>query len=263
MPDYDYAEFQGRPPSQRFPQWIIGSGPWREYGDGDGETIRRLLSALVLARSSVNWGVPPLRCPRLFVSHRQIDDARARQVAAIARTAGFQVWLDAEDADLAALAKSGDTRTPEEVSELTAAFIETALLNSTHVIALITTNTPGSKWVPYEYGRVKDPFMHSPQAACWIESGVTKKDLGEYLLLGVRTETDQQIQAWLDQELRRWIREFGTCPNGASVDEAPEPPPARPPEQDVDQLTRDAMADSEGPIVIMRPLRLQLRSQSS
>jgi len=262
MPDYDYADFQGRPPSRRFPEWIVGSGLWREYGDGDGEAIRRLLSVLVVARMSANWGVAPLRCPRLFISHRQIDDKRARQVAAIARTAGFQVWLDVEDPNVAGLAMSGAALTPDDVSLLTAAFIETALLNSTHVIALITINTPGSKWVPYEYGRVKDSSMYSLQAACWIQSGVTQKDLGEYLLLGVRTETDQQIEAWLDEELKSWNRQFGTCPDGASADEASQPPPARPTEQDLDQIAREMMAGSQRPIVVRRPLRLQPPSPS-
>lgn len=262
MPDYDYAEFQGRPPAQRFPNWIIGSGLWREYGNGDGEAIRRLLDVLVVARLSANWGTAPLRCPRLFISHRQIDDARARQVAAIARTAGFQVWLDAEDANLTGLAKSSALRTPDEIAQLTADYIETALLNSTHVIALITKNTPGSKWVPYEYGRVKHPSMYSPQAACWIESGVATKDLGEYLLLGVRTETDQQIEAWLDAELKSWNREFGTCPNGASADETPEPPPPRPSEPDLEKLARD-MITSNRDFRVNHALRLELKAKPS
>jgi len=263
MPDYDYAEFQGRPPAQRFPDWILGYGFWREYGNGVGETIRRLLNVLVLTRGSVNWGVEPLRCPRLFISHRQIDDARARQVAALARAAGFQVWLDVEDPNLAALAKPGTTLTPDDVSLLTAAFIETALVNSTHVIALITTNTPGSRWIPYEYGRAKDSSMHSLQAACWIESGVARKDLGEYLLLGVTTETDQEIKAWLDAELKSWNRHFGSCPAGAAAEKAPEAPPARPSKKDIERIGQKMMEGLERPIVVRGRLRLKVPAEPS
>jgi hypothetical protein len=259
MPDYDVADFQGLPPSRRFPDWIIGSGLWREYGDGRRDTIRRLLTALILSRLSANWGSTPLKCPRLFISHRQVDAARAHQVATVARAAGFQVWIDVEDPSLVGLAMSGATLTDDDVSLLTAAIIETALLNSTHVIALITTNTPGSKWVPYEYGRAKDSSMYSLQAACWIEAGVLKKDLGEYLLLGVTTKTDAEIKDWLDDELKSWNQQFGSCTGGADAEDAQTPPPARPSDADpdLDTIVQEMMAGLERPMVVRGPLRLK------
>jgi hypothetical protein len=252
MPDYDYSEFRNRPLSQRFPEWAIGWHLWREYGDGGPETIRPLLDALVLSRLSANWGTSPLACPRLFISHRQRDDRRARDIAVIARAAGFQVWLDVEDPLLTAM-----TGTPSaSTALLTAAIIETALLNSTHVIAVMTTNTAGSKWVPYEYGRAKDSSMYSLQAACWIDSRVPQKDLGEYLLLGVTTRTDPEIERWLGNELTWWNWQFGTCPRGAAENDR-HPRAARQPPADVDAIAQTIMSGLERPIIVRGPLRLK------
>jgi hypothetical protein len=66
----------------------------------------------------------------------------------------------------------------------------------------MTSNTQGSTWVPYEYGRVKDSSPYSRRAACWIDSNAGK--LPEYLELGVRTRTDDEIRTWLQGELASW-----------------------------------------------------------
>jgi hypothetical protein len=85
-------------------------------------------------------------------------------------------------------------------------YIETALRNCTHVIAVITPNTRGSMWVPYEYGRARDSSPDSVQAACWIDRDVT--GLPEYLELGVKATSDDEIRLWLRQELAAWVRRF-------------------------------------------------------
>jgi hypothetical protein len=130
------------------------------------------------------------------------------------------------------------------------------------VIALITTNTPGSKWVPYEYGRAKDSSMYSLQAACWIEAGVLKKDLGEYLLLSVTTETDAEIKDWLDDELKSWNQQFGSCTGRADAEDAQTQPPAGRSDaaddlDDLDTIVQEMMAGLERPMVVRGPLRLK------
>jgi hypothetical protein len=205
MSNYNWLEFAGRPAAERYPAWVNGGELWRQLAGRDAEMLDRLLDTVVTARTAVRTGVPgtELELPRLFVSHRRSDEPRARDVAALAQAAGFQVWLDVLDPVFQGLLQPGQDYepTPREI----AIFIEIALLNCTHVIAVITPDTRGSMWVPYEYGRVKDSSPHSLRAACWIDARVT--DAPEYLELGVRTATDAEITTWLRQELARWASE--------------------------------------------------------
>jgi hypothetical protein len=205
MSNYFWREFDG-PPAQRYPNWVEGAGLWREFIRGDAFAQRRLLDALVAARATVRWGEPgtELSRPRLFISHRKDDEDRARDVAALAQVEGFQVWLDVLDATLQGTAQAS-TGTAADALAI-ALIIEMALLNCTHVIALITPRTPGTYWVPYEYGRVKDSSPQSLRAACWIDQDVTYRP--EYLELGVKTYSDDDIRSWLRSELAEWNRHF-------------------------------------------------------
>src|SRR5207302_2641867 len=86
---------------------------------------------------------------------------------------------------------------PEQAEAVAmASVIEMGLLNCSHVIALITPNTKGTLWIPYEYGRVKEPPPVTLQAASWIHRDYTDA-LPEYLHLGLVHYTEDEIQAWL------------------------------------------------------------------
>ena len=93
--------------------------------------------------------------------------------------------------------------------------------------------------------------MYSLQAACWIEAGVLKKDLGEYLLLGVTTKTDAEIKDWLDDDTESWNQQFGSCTGGADAEDAQTPPPARPSDADpdLDTIVQEMMAGLERPMI--------------
>ena len=93
-----------------------------------------------------------------------------------------------------------------------AAIIEMALLNSTHVVAIMTANTKGSEWVPYEYGRVKTPQLPiSLQAACWADPKISI-DLPGYLYLGEIHRSETDIRQWLRTELQKQSRRrIGPC----------------------------------------------------
>ena len=138
MSNYFWHEFVGRPPAERYPGWVEGVGIWRDFVSGDAFARQSLLDALVSARASVPWGAPgtELSRPRLFVSHRKDDETRARDVATLAQAEGFQVWLDVLDSGLQSTARAS-TGTPADALAV-ALIIEMALLNCTHVIALIT-----------------------------------------------------------------------------------------------------------------------------
>ena len=77
-----------------------------------------------------------------------------------------------------------------------------ALLNSTHVLAIVTPNTKGSEWVPYEYGRVKDPLPVTLQAACWVDNFGSQ--IPDYLYLGVINHTKSDIRDWLKAERTKY-----------------------------------------------------------
>ena len=218
MSNYFWRDFADAPPAERFPDWVEGVHLWREFIGGDAFAHQQLLDALVSARARVVWGQPDteLSRPRLFISHRKDDDDRARDVSALAQAEGFQVWLDVLDSGLQRAARAS-TGTPPDTQAI-AEFIEMALLNCTHVIALITPRTPGTYWVPYEYGRAKDSSLHSLQAACWIDHDVTYEP--EYLELGVKTRSDAEIRAWLRSELARWNQLFPVSASGIQVSAA-------------------------------------------
>lgn len=206
MSDYNWLDFAGRPWVERYPDWVEGFRLWQEYAGAVEQSGDELLDALVRARASVTWGVPgtELGRPRLFVSHRRDDTAQATHVAALAKAEGFQVWLDVENPSLQTVVQRhlAGLASPRDV----ALVIEMALLNCTHVIAVMTSNTRGSTWVPYEYGRVKDSSPHSRRAASWIESSAG--NLPEYLELGIRTRTDDETRTWLRAELAAWNRRY-------------------------------------------------------
>lgn len=66
------------------------------------------------------------------------------------------------------------------------------LANSTHVMAVMTQYTKGSEWVPYEYGRVRQPG----NTACW-QHPHHAFTLPDYMLLGETTQYESDINQWL------------------------------------------------------------------
>ncbi len=143
-----------------------------------------------------------LHCPRLFVSPRQMDKQEALRVAWLANQNGFDYWLDILDPAIAAASvRSGLNLYQEAV--LMAAIIEIALLNCTHVLAVMTKNVPGTMWMPYEYGRVKDSGLTSMRTGGWFDSSWKLSTSPEYFYLGQLFRDEPGIESWLDRESRR------------------------------------------------------------
>jgi hypothetical protein len=210
--DYRWFEFPERPLSARFPldwPWLAGGQEWAEGAErfpfrNPAEAYRWLHSIRQAPRR-------PAACPRLFVSHRQTDDAKARRIAWLAWDEGFDYWLDVIDLDpalnqqvVALEGALGRALSKFEKAILTAAIIEMALLNCTQVLAVITSNTKGSQWVPYEYGRVKERTAVGVSASCWWDCAVLKKeDLPEYLHLAAVHDDEPAIRGWLQCHMRQ------------------------------------------------------------
>ena len=148
----------------------------------------------------------PLRSP-LFVSHRQADQDAALRVAWLAWGEGFDYWLDvlnlnpAHNQQVRMLETSmGRPLTPFEKSVLLAAIIEMALLNCTHVIAVMTLRTAGSQWVPYEYGRMKDTTALKSHSLLVGHHSLPQTDLPEYVH-SRRTREGEGHPHWFSKEV--------------------------------------------------------------
>jgi len=138
---------------------------------------------------------PPTPC--VFVSHQRLDTHRGERVACLVDDHGLDSWLDVHDPTLIRVnALASDPLR----SILIALTVELALLNSTHVIALHTTHSLKSRWVPYELARAKARGVTSLQAAGWFETGQTPKTCGDYVWLAVRTHDEQQVIDWIRLE---------------------------------------------------------------
>lgn len=201
------------PPWERLPPELPGRfPPWARGREALGAFVERLTwGSLEELRDALRVApfdpAPP--CPRLFVSHRQPDVREALRIAYLSQQHGFHFWVDVLDPGLQALPRWKSSLTPQEYAVLTAGLIEMGLANSTHVCVAWTRNTPGSAWVPYEYGRVADSGTRAHAAGAWVESTVPLPTLPEYMHLGPLEQTDAGVGAWLAGEHARY---GGACP---------------------------------------------------
>jgi hypothetical protein len=194
MANYDWRDYRDQAWINRFPSGVRGLDAWRTAG------LEAAVVRLMEARQA-QVSAPSRAC--VFVSHRQADAAKAERLAYVACKEEFDYWLDIFDPSLVALSgPSGASSVPQQKASAIAAIIEMALLNSTHLLAVITTNTKGSEWVPYEYGRVKDPQPVTLQAACWVDTNAAIT-LPDYLHLGRINHSESDVRHWLQAERRR------------------------------------------------------------
>ena len=218
MHDYRWFEFVQRPLVARFPldlDWVAGGREWAAGAErwpflGPEEAERWLNDIRQVPKKE-------FKCPRVFVSHRQIDDEWALRIAWLSWEEGFDYWLDIIDLDpernkqVVAIEQRLDRALSEfEKSVLTAAIIEMALLNCSHVLATMTKHTRGSMWVPYEYGRVKERMPVSMQASCWWDSTtLSNVQPSEYLLLGSIHGKEREIRAWMGDHKKKYLNCHG------------------------------------------------------
>jgi hypothetical protein len=184
------------------PPDVVGRGEWEAFvyalfNQSPADVLARLKGI-----RTPNRPYPVRRCPRVFVSHRQSDARRALRIAHLAHARGMEYWLDVINVppSLPAVSLSAFNQ-----AILIAAIIEMALINCTHVIAVLTRNTNGSQWVPYEYGRIKDDPPAAVTAACWHDTAsLPASDLPGYLHLGHIITGDAGVDRWIGYELSRY-----------------------------------------------------------
>jgi hypothetical protein len=164
------------------------------------------------------------RVPRLFISHKSstADDAYAERIAELARAVGLHYWLDIHDPVL--LRVNGQPFPGPQKGILIAAIIEMGLLNCAHVIAVHSVLSAGSKWIPYEFGRVKVHLPFSRDAAGYFHPMVWNSVAAEYFELAIKTFGEHSgppntpknawlpVTQWLTDLATRW----GSLPSTAS-----------------------------------------------
>ncbi len=137
------------------------------------------------------------RQPVVFVSHQRADIAEAERIAELAWQRGIDYWLDIHDPVLKLATQTispNDARYPLII----AAIIEMALLNSSHLIAVHTANSPASKWVPYELGRVRDRRIQSANAGGWFHPNLLPRQCGDYVhACKIARGGEVAVKAWL------------------------------------------------------------------
>jgi hypothetical protein len=153
-------------------------------------------------------GVPQRRPPRVFVSHQRSDAVKAERIAWHATEVGFEYWLDIHNP---ALRFANVTTAPPPIKAVViAAIIEIGLLNSSHVVAVQTSASQRSRWVPYEFGRAKQRLPVSGRAASWFESGTGPDPNGDYLSLAFCAATESQLEGW-------FVAQRGSAPSGQNI----------------------------------------------
>jgi hypothetical protein len=197
MSNYIYFLHDQKRLWERFPDEkdIVGVHVWREYFSKPGLLLNKL--------RDIGAPTPDRACPRSFISHRQVDDLYALRIAEIATQCGFEYWVDVLDPSLRSL-DDNPNFTKEEISILTACIIEMALINCSHVLTVMTVNTRGSQWVPYEYGRITEIPSEYERACGWRHPDLPKTDLPEYMDLGKISNSEMEISDWLTSEYYLW-----------------------------------------------------------
>lgn len=176
----------------RFPDQFDGIGLWKR-------------TAAMIPEDVPDFGAPTIKLtrPRLFVSYKSQNRQYALRIAYLADQAGFNFWLDVLDPTL-----QGANATPMPTKQraiLVASAIEIGLLNSSHLLAAMTSQTAASRWVPYEFGRVKSRTVVSTDASSWVHrSGVPS--VPEYLHLCPIHFSEIEINQWLMSECSMWER---------------------------------------------------------
>lgn len=175
------------------------------------DSIADIGDPLLALRSLQPRGRRDLVCPRVFISHRQCDKSEALRVAWVATQQQFDYWLDILDPQIAA-AQIHPALTTYQQAILIASIVELALLNCTHVLAVMTANVYGTMWIPYEYGRVKDSALTSVRAGAWFDESWTPLAMPEYFHLGQIFRSEADVRNWFSTQFSQWN---ATQPNAA------------------------------------------------
>jgi len=152
--------------------------------------------------------------PCVFISHKNCDSIFAAAVGEVLNHQELNTWLDLDNDTVQALWEAG------EAHEL-AKEIEHGIQSSTHLLALVTPNTMGSWWVPFEIGQARArgvslAFLFGSENPREIPDKPTitfhiTEKVPEYFCFGDEINDIRN--------LRRWISEISGCERWLSKDD--------------------------------------------
>lgn len=207
---YDYRDYENRPWVERFPTEVVGGTHWELQSEGTGWCGAELPSPKDRPGRAADAR------PVLYVSHRKCDLQNALRLSWLADQAGFEVWLDVVNPNLQPLQShvGAGPLSLAQTSLAVASIIEMGMLNATHLLLVMTPNTVGSAWLPYQFGRAANCEAGELQAASWASQQVPKSTLPEYLALGTQLFSETEYRSWLEREFRDWTLDHGSLARG-------------------------------------------------
>jgi hypothetical protein len=138
-------------------------------------------------RGLFNWSIPRPTSATVFISHRSVDKPIARTLAREIERLNIDYWLDEEDEATQEAASADD-------AAAIAAAVEAGLVGSTHLLCLVTKNTQGSWWVPFEVGEARG--LSKPFA---LLTHREVERLPEWASLGANLTTRGALRDWLSK----------------------------------------------------------------
>jgi hypothetical protein len=179
---------------------------------------------------------------RVFLSHRMADADVTREIAEYFEFLGLHYYFDEKDEVLRELVACGHS---DDVAVVES--IDRGLAHSSHLLAILSSRTMGSWWVPYEIGVArasKIPIAHL------LLPSIKPAMVPEYLRL--------YPQLWTPQDLFAWLRGFVPWP-GAVVNRAYRAwsedsifGELGPDEEDVEEWFRSAERENDGRLLHLR-----------
>jgi hypothetical protein len=183
--------------------------------------LHNIYSALDLPANSLP------RAERVFISHRSFDKPLAAAIASLLESLSVHYWFDRDDEDLrraAALGMAGDQRVVHA--------IDRGIRHSSRTIGLLSWDTRGSWWVPYEIGASR---LSGGSVSFLVLSSIREMEaLPEYVRL--------VANYWSVDELVRWAA-------GLRVGQG-NPPPIHVPPDVIAQVQEFVPRDPPSPTVL-------------
>lgn len=189
---------------------------------------------------------------RVFISHRLMDKPLARAVAAVLQAEGLHYWFDENDADArraADLGMAGD--------QVLVHSIERGIKHCSQMLGLLSAQTRGSWWVPYEIG-----FSSSQGAVpsyLVLESIRKMDELPGYARLAANYWSVDELVRWAVSLKHGHIQAAAALLDETSLAALEQFVPLRPPEPVVSELSARAVQAIEQLFVARTQLLLQLQ----
>lgn len=126
----------------------------------------------------------------VFISHRTLDDDAALAIAHyIVNRLNIDVYIDDDDRPLR-------TAVAAQNYEEIVRYIEKGIFTSTHLLAVLSSRTIESWWVPFEIGSARQKRL---SIAYLLLEDVTY--IPEYLLITTRLKDHFELNSWISNNL--------------------------------------------------------------